>query len=64
MFLISFIICGILEYFASYFMEKDFQSDGGIIYKPMNLNGRIWIGNLILFGLGGLIVVKPSPNYL
>ena len=24
----------------------------------MNLNGRIWIGNLILFGLGGLIIAQ------
>lgn len=26
--------------------------------KPMNLHGRIWIGNLILFGLGGVAIVK------
>ena len=58
-FLISFIICGILEYFASYFMEKRFSIRWwDYSTKPMNLNGRIWIGNLILFGLGGLIVVK------
>lgn len=24
----------------------------------MNLNGRIWIGNLILFGIGSIIVIK------
>lgn len=24
----------------------------------MNLYGRVWIGNLILFGLGGLIIIK------
>ena len=23
----------------------------------MNLNGRIWIGNLILFGLGGVLII-------
>ena len=32
--------------------------------KPMNLNGRIWIGNLILFGLASLIIVKwIAPHY-
>jgi len=25
--------------------------------KPMNLHGRVWIGNLILFGLGGVLIV-------
>ena len=26
--------------------------------KPMNLHGRIWIGNLILFGIGGTLVIE------
>ena len=26
--------------------------------KPMNLHGRVWIGNLILFGLGGVLIVE------
>ena len=26
--------------------------------KPMNLHGRIWIGNLVLFGIGGVAIVK------
>ena len=26
--------------------------------KPMNLHGRIWIGNLALFGLGGVLIVN------
>ena len=24
----------------------------------MNLHGRIWIGNLILFGIGGTLVIE------
>ena len=32
--------------------------------KPMNLNGRIWIGNLILFGFASVIIVKwIAPHY-
>ena len=25
--------------------------------KPMNLNGRVWIGNLMLFGLASVVIV-------
>ncbi|MDO5540874.1 MAG: putative ABC transporter permease [Eubacteriales bacterium] len=58
-FLISFVFCGALEYFVSWYMEKVFHARWwDYSEKPMNLEGRIWIGNLILFGLGGLIIVK------
>ena len=58
-FAISFLLCGVLEYSASYFMEKRFQARWwDYSQKPMNLHGRIWIGNLLLFGLGGMIVYK------
>lgn len=58
-FAVSFLLCGALEYAASYFMEKRFHARWwDYSQKPMNLNGRIWIGNLLLFGLGGMIVVK------
>ena len=58
-FAVSFVLCGFVEYGASYFMEKRFHARWwDYSRKPMNLNGRIWIGNLILFGLGGMIVVK------
>ncbi|MDO4307539.1 MAG: hypothetical protein Q4C77_11935 [Eubacteriales bacterium] len=58
-FLASFIICGVLEYFVSWYMEKLFHARWwDYSQKPMNLHGRIWIGNLILFGLGGIIIVK------
>lgn len=58
-FLASFVICGALEYFVSWYMEKLFHARWwDYSQKPMNLNGRIWIGNLILFGLGGIFIVK------
>lgn len=57
-FAISFILCGTLEYFVSYYMEKRFHAHWwDYSKKPMNLKGRIWIGNLILFGIGGVIIV-------
>lgn len=64
-FLAAFIICGALEYFVSWYMEKLFHARWwDYSQKPMNLNGRIWIGNLILFGLGGILIVKwMNPPY-
>ncbi|MBQ8159727.1 MAG: hypothetical protein IJ083_03155 [Clostridia bacterium] len=57
-FMISFVLCGVLEYFASYFMEKRFHARWwDYSQKPMNLHGRIWIGNLLLFGLGGVLII-------
>ncbi|MBQ3705057.1 MAG: putative ABC transporter permease [Clostridia bacterium] len=57
-FALSFVLCGAVEYFTSYFMEKRFHARWwDYSRKPMNLHGRIWIGNLILFGLGGVAII-------
>ena len=57
-FAISFLLCGALEYFTSLVMEKRFHARWwDYSQKPMNLHGRVWIGNLVLFGLGGVAVV-------
>ena len=57
-FLAGFVICGGLEYFISWYMEKVFHARWwDYSRKPMNLNGRIWIGNLILFGLASVVIV-------
>lgn len=57
-FLAGFVICGALEYFISWYMEKAFHARWwDYSRKPMNLNGRIWIGNLILFGLASVVIV-------
>ena len=54
----SLLLCGLLEYFCSYFLEKRFHARWwDYSRKPMNLHGRVWIGNLILFGLGGVIII-------
>ncbi len=58
-FLASFVLCGLVEYFTSWFMEKRFHARWwDYSQKPMNLHGRVWIGNLILFGLGGVLIIK------
>ena len=56
-FVISFILCGTIEYMTSFVLEKRFHARWwDYSQKPMNLHGRIWIGNLILFGLGGVLI--------
>ena len=64
-FVAGFVICGFLEYMTSLYMEKMFHARWwDYSNKPMNLHGRIWIGNLILFGLASVIIVKLiDPHY-
>ena len=54
-FALSFVLCGVLEYMTSFVMEKRFHARWwDYSKKPMNLHGRVWIGNLVLFGLAGV----------
>ena len=44
---------------TSYVLEKRFHARWwDYSQKPMNLHGRVWIGNLVLFGLGGVLIVE------
>ena len=57
-FVISFILCGVIEYLTSFFLEKRFHARWwDYSQKPMNLHGRVWIGNLVLFGLAGVGII-------
>ncbi len=58
-FLISFFFCSALEYIVSWLMEKLFHARWwDYSERPMNLEGRVCMGNSLLFGLGGMVVVK------
>lgn len=64
-FLVSMIVSGALEYFVSFYMEKRFHARWwDYSQKPMNLNGRIWIGNLILFGIAGIVIVRVIGPFM
>lgn len=57
-FLAGMVLCGALEYFTSWYMEKRFHARWwDYSQKPMNLHGRIWIGNLLLFGAACVVIV-------
>lgn len=64
-FLISLLVCGLVEYLVSYFLEARYHARWwDYSNRPMNLNGRIWIGNLVLFGLGGLAIDRVFEPWI
>lgn len=58
LFLMAVIICGILEYFTSYIMEKIFKARWwDYSAKKYNINGRICLETVVLFGILGCLVM-------
>lgn len=57
LFILTILVSGILEYFTSYIMEKLFKARWwDYSNRKFNINGRICLGNLIPFGIFGLIL--------
>lgn len=61
-FVLGMILCGLIEYLTSYLMEKlfnarwwDYSND------KFNINGRIKLLNIILFGLGIALLFIVNP---
>lgn len=65
-FIFSILICGTLEYFTSYFMEKIFHARWWDYSKrKFNINGRICLETLLPFGIMGcLILYIVNPAFL
>lgn len=58
LFVMSVLICSILEYFTSYIMEKLFKARWwDYSDRKYNINGRICLDNLVAFGLLGLLMM-------
>ena len=65
LFFMTTVLCGILEYFASWCMEKIFKARWwDYSNKKFNLNGRICLRNLIAFGVMGLMVTYLINPYV
>lgn len=48
-----------LEYVVNYLMEKIFKARWwDYSHLPFNIEGRVWLGSSMLFGIGGLCVIK------
>ena len=57
LFIMALLICGSLEYFTSYIMEKIFKARWwDYTDKMININGRVCLSNLIAFGILGIAV--------
>lgn len=57
-FLKSILVCSVLEYFTSYFMEKLFKARWWDYSKnKFNINGRICLETMLPFGILGCFVV-------
>ena len=58
LFIMNILICSILEYFTSYFLEVIFKARWwDYSNKKFNINGRICLETMIHFGLFGLLVM-------
>ena len=64
-FILSLLICGTIEFLTSFIMEKTLHARWwDYSNKPMNLNGRIWIGGLALFGIAGVVITHFVNPFL
>lgn len=65
LFCMAVVVCSILEYFTSYVMEKLFKTRWwDYSNKKFNINGRICLTNLLIFGLMGLVMVYLVNPFL
>ena len=64
-FFMSIIICGILEYFTSFFMEKIFNARWWDYSKrKFNINGRVCLENLVLFGIASCFIIYVTNQFI
>ncbi len=64
-FVFAVLICGILEYFTSYFLEKIFKARWwDYTDRKMNINGRVCLENLVAFGVLGCYIIYISNPIL
>lgn len=65
LFIMSAFFCTVLEYFTSLLMEKLFKLRWwDYSNRKFQINGRVCLNNALLFGLGGVLVVKVLHPFL
>ena len=66
LFIMAILVCGVLEYATSYFMEKIFKARWWDYSKNrFNINGRVCLETIIPFGLLGLLIMYvTNPFFL
>ena len=62
---LSIILCGVLEYFTSYILEKLFNARWwDYSNERFNIKGRICLDNLLLFGIAGIVIISFINPFL
>lgn len=65
LFILATVICGSLEYFTSYIMEKIFKARWWDYSKnKFNINGRVCLETLIPFGVLSVLVIKVVNPFI
>ena len=65
LFVMAVVVCGILEYLTSYFMEKIYHARWwDYSKKKFNINGRICLENLFLFGIASILIIYIINPFL
>lgn len=65
LFCLSIIVCGILEYSTSFFMEKLFNARWwDYSSRRFNINGRVCLETLVPFGVGGTLILHWINPFL
>lgn len=59
-------VCGVVEYGTSYYLEKFYEGKKWWDYSGyfLNLNGRICAEGLLVFGIGGMVIVYVAAPLL
>lgn len=65
LFIMSIVICSVLEYLTSYILEKLFKTRWwNYSNRKFNINGRICLETMIPFGVGGVIIMKVVNPFI
>ncbi len=65
LFIMAILLCGILEYLTSFFMEKIFHLRWwDYSKKKFNINGRVCLDTIIPFGVLGMVIIYISNPFL
>lgn len=65
LFVMSTVICTVLEYMTSYILEKIFKLRWwDYSHLSFNINGRVCLSNSILFGVGGIVITNYINPFL
>lgn len=65
-FVMAVVLCGLVEYSTSYFLEMAHNGTKWWDYSGyfLNLNGRICAEGLLVFGIGGMLIVYALAPFL